>query len=300
MTVDPVPLTPEETAVRVRGILLILAAVFCFALLDTMAKFAAGGGVPSLEIAWFRYIVNLVIAVAVLQPWRHWSDYATGRPWLQVWRGLFLLGATVFNFFAIRHLPLATTGSIMFAGPLLATAFAGPVLGEWPGPRRWAAVTVGFIGVIIVIQPEPATFNPAALFSVAGALSYAGYSLSTRVLAATDSSAGMLIYAAALATIALTPTLPPIGVMPPTWQIAAALVGTGIAGGVGHWFLIAAHRDAPPTVLAPFNYTQLIWMIVLGYLVFGDLPGPGTLTGASLIVASGLYALYRERVRRDR
>ncbi len=293
------PLTPEETAVRVRGIVLILAAVLCFALLDTMAKYAARA-VPSLEIAWFRYFVNLVIAIPVLQPWRHWSDYATKRPWLQVWRGLFLLGATVFNFFAIRYLPLAITGSVMFAGPLLATALAGPVLGEWPGLRRWVAVVVGFIGVIIVIQPEPSSFNPAALLSLAAAFCYVGYSLSTRVLSATDSPAGMLIYAAALATVALTPALPPVAVMPPTWLITAALVGTGIAGAVGHWFLIIAHRNAPPTVLAPFNYTQLIWMIVLGYLVFGDIPSASTLIGAGLIVASGLYSLYRERVRRDR
>lgn len=293
------PLTAEETAARVRSIMLILAAVFCFALLDTAAKFAASA-IPSIEIAWFRYAVNLVIAVVVLRPWLHWPDYATGRPWLHIWRGLFLLGSTVFNFVAIRHLPLAVTGSIMFAGPLLATALAGPVLGEWPGVRRWAAVTVGFIGVLIVIQPEPASFNPAALYSIAGALCYAGYSLSTRVLSATDSPAGMLIYAAALATVVLTPALPPIAVAPPTWQIAAALVGTGISGGLGHWFLIAAHRDAPPTVLAPFNYTQILWMILLGYLVFGDVPGPSTLIGAGLIVSAGLYSLYRERVRHDR
>jgi len=293
------PLTPDETAVRVRGIALILATVFCFALLDTSAKFAARA-VPSLEVAWFRYFINLVIAVAVLQPWRHWSDYVTQHPWQQVWRGLLLLGSTVFNFFAVRHLPLAVTGSINFSGPLLATALAGPVLGEWPGPRRWAAVAVGFVGVLIVIQPQPSTFNPAALLSLGSALCYAGYLLSTRSLAASDSPAGMLIYPVALATLLLTPALPPIGIMPPSWQIAVALLGTGVAGGVGHWFLIAAHRDAPPTVLAPFSYTQLIWMIALGYIVFGDLPGPGTLAGASLIVASGLYALYRERIRRDR
>jgi drug/metabolite transporter (DMT)-like permease len=88
--------------------------------------------------------------------------------------------------------------------------------------------------------------------------------------------------------------------MPPTWLIAAVLVSTGVFGGLGHWFLIMAHRDAPPTVLAPFNYTQLIWAIALGYVLFGDLPDHTTLVGAAMIVASGLYALYRERVRRDR
>ena len=284
---------------RVRGIGLILAAVFCFALLDTCAKYAVRF-VPSIEIAWSRYFFSLVFAIALLRPWRNLPDYITRRPWLQFWRGMFLLGSTVLNFFAIRYLQLAETGSIMFTGPLLATALAGPVLGEWPGPRRWAAVAVGFVGVLIIVQPSPSHFNPAALLSIAGAFCYAGYSLTTRMLSASDSPAGMLIYGSALATLVLTPTLPLSGVLPPTWLVAAALVGTGIAGGVGHWFLIAAHRDAPPTVLAPFNYTQLVWMVTFGYLAFGDLPGPNTLIGAGLIVASGLYALYRERVRRDR
>jgi drug/metabolite transporter (DMT)-like permease len=94
--------------------------------------------------------------------------------------------------------------------------------------------------------------------------------------------------------------MPFVAVAPPDWTVLAALVATGVAGSVGHWFLIVAHRNAPPTVLAPFSYTQLIWMIVFGFLAFGDLPGPGTLLGGSIIVASGLYALYRERVRRDR
>jgi drug/metabolite transporter (DMT)-like permease len=299
VTARHLPLTKEESAVRVRGIAFICAAVLCFAALDTCAKYAAHA-VPSLEVAWARYFFNLVFAIVALRPWRNWSVYFTRRPWLQFWRGMFLLGSTVMNFFAIRYLQLAETGSIMFAGPLLATALAGPVLGEWPGPRRWAAVAVGFIGVLIIVQPEPSHFNPAALFSVAGALCYAGYSLTTRMLSATDSPAGLLIYASALATFVLTPTLPLGGVLPPSWLVAAALVGTGLMGAVGHWFLIAAHRDAPPTVLAPFSYTQLIWMITFGYLAFGDLPGPNTLIGASLIVASGLYALYRERVRRDR
>ncbi len=299
MTKPHAQLTHEESAVRVRGIALVLGAVFCFALLDAGAKYAARS-VPSIEVAWARYFFNLVLAVIVLRPWRHLADYATKRPWLQFWRAIFLLGSTVLNFFAIRYLQLAEAGAIMFAGPLLATALAGPVLGEWPGIRRWAAVVVGFIGVLIVVQPEPSAFNPAALFSISAALCYAGYSLTTRMLSSTDTPSGMLIYAAAVATVVLTPALPPLWVWPPTWLVAAAMVGTGVAGAVGHWFLIRAHRDAPPTVLAPFTYTQLIWAIGLGFITFGDIPSSGTLIGAALIVASGLYALYRERVRRDR
>ncbi len=299
VTARHLPLSPEETAVRVRGIALILAAVFCFALLDAVAKFLAPV-IPALETAWCRYFVNFVLAVAFFRPWRNWADYATRRPWLQVTRAMLLLFTTLFSFMAVRYLPLAVTSSVQFAGPLLATALAGPVLGEWPGPRRWAAVAAGFIGVLIVIRPDSATFNPATLLSVGSALCFAFYSLATRRLSATDSPNGMAIYAAGLSSIVLAPTLPAVAIMPPSWLVAAALVATGVFGGLGHWLLIMAHRDAPPTVLAPFNYTQLIWAIALGYLVFDNVPDRSTLIGASLIVASGLYALYRERVRRDR
>lgn len=299
MNARHLPLTPQETAVRVRGIAFILLAVFCFALLDAAAKYLSHI-VPALETAWCRYSVNFILAVVFLRPWRHWPDYVTKRPWLQVWRAMCLLGTTLFSFVAVRYLPLAITSSVQFAGPLLATALAGPMLGEWPGPRRWAAVTVGFIGVLIVIRPDSAAFNPATLLSVGSALCFAFYSLATRRLSATDSPSGMAIYAAGLSTIVLAPTLPAVAILPPSWVVAAALVATGVFGGLGHWLLIMAHRDAPPTVLAPFNYTQLIWAIALGYFLFDNVPDRSTLIGAALIVASGLYALYRERIRRDR
>ncbi len=173
---------------------------------------------------------------------------------------MLLLGSTVFNFIAVRYLQLTVTGSIAFTGPLIATALAGPVLGEWAGPRRLAAVAVAFVGVLIVIQPAPSSFNPAAIYSVCSALCFAGYLLTTRMLSSTDSPAGMFVYGAALATAMLTPTLPALAVMPPDWTVVAALVCTGIAGAIGHWLLIAAHRAAPPAVLAPFIYTELIWL----------------------------------------
>jgi drug/metabolite transporter (DMT)-like permease len=215
-------------------------------------------------------------------------------------RALFLLLSTALNFIAIQHLQLAQTVSITFAAPLIVTALAGPVLGEWAGPRRWAAVIVGFVGVIIIVQPEPDAFQPAALYSVAAAFCYAGYSLTTRLLSATESSGGMLIYGSLLAAVVLTPALPVVAIAPPDWRVALALVMTGLTGAIGHWFLIAANRRSPATLLAPFSYTQLLSMIAAGYLVFGDLPGASTLVGALVVIASGLYVLYRERVHRDR
>ncbi|CAN5120195.1 DMT family transporter [soil metagenome] len=293
------PLTAGEAADRLRGIGLLCAAVATFTVLDTCAKYA-GHFVPPLEVAWARYFFSVLLSVAFLRPWRRPAEYATRRPILQIVRSAFLAGSTVLNFIALQYLQLAETASITFAMPLFVTALAGPVLGEWPGPRRWAAVVVGFIGVLIVMRPTPATFHPAMLLSVVGAAFYAGYSLTTRLASATESPAGMLIYGSLLAALILSPAMPVVGALPPTWVVAAALVTTGLTASIGHWFLIAAHRLAPPAVLAPFNYTQLLWMVAAGYLTSGDIPTPSTLIGAAVIVASGLYVLYRERVHRDR
>jgi drug/metabolite transporter (DMT)-like permease len=291
------PPPPGEVAARLRGIALICLAVLLFSILDTAAKYA-GRYVPPLEVAWARYALNLVFAVIVLRPWAFPSDYRTRRPVVQIVRALFLLMSTVFNFIALRYLQLAEAASITFVAPLLVTAFAGPILGEWAGPRRWAAIVIGFIGVLIILEPHPDYFRLEALYSVGAALCYAGYSLTTRLLAGTESPAGMLIYSALISTLLLTPVVPVIGKLPPDWLVATALVVTGMMGAVGHWCLIFAHRHAPATVLAPFAYTQIVWMVASGYLVFGDWPGSSTIFGAVIVIASGLYVLYRESARR--
>jgi drug/metabolite transporter (DMT)-like permease len=289
----------EEAAQRLRGIALISLAMLMFSLLDASAKYASQY-LPTLEVVWARYTFSMLLAILVLRSWSRPADYLTNRPFMQALRALFLLGSTALNFVAIRYLQLAETAAITFAAPLLVTALAGPILGEWPGIRRWAAVIVGFVGVLIIVQPEPGAFQPAALFSIAAAFCYAGYSLTTRSLSATETPAGMLIYGSLLAVVVLTPALPAVGEMPPNWIVAAALVATGVFATIGHWCLILANRHAPAPVLAPFQYTQILYMPALGYLIFADIPGWSTLIGAAVVTASGLYIFYRERVHRDR
>jgi drug/metabolite transporter (DMT)-like permease len=293
------PLTAAEAGERLRGILFFTLGLACFSLLDTSAKYASAF-VPTIEVVWLRYAIALIIAVAVLRPWRNFAAYVARRPVAQMVRALFLALSTAFNFVAIHHLQLAETVSISFAAPLIITALAGPLLGEWAGPRRWAAIVVGFVGVLIVVRPTPAAFNPAALFSVGAALGYAGYNLTTRMLSATETSVSLLIYGSLVPAILLTVSAPPFSVMPPGWLVAVALAMTGAMATLGHWFVIRANAHAPATVLAPFAYTQIIWMILLGYTVFGDVPDIVTLVGAAIVVSSGLYVLYRERVHRDR
>jgi drug/metabolite transporter (DMT)-like permease len=219
---------------------------------------------------------------------------------MQGLRAAFLLGSTVFNFMALRYLQLAEAAAITFAAPLLVTALSGPILGEWPGPRRWAAVMIGFVGVLIIIRPEPGAFQPATLLAVGAAICYAGYGLTTRLLSTTETPAGLLVYGSLLSLVVLTPALPAVATLPPTWLVATALVATGFFGAVGHWSLIVANRHAPAPVLVPFQYTQILWLPLLGYVVFGDIPGTTTLVGGTVVVASGLYILYRQRIHRDR
>ncbi|HVZ14700.1 MAG TPA: DMT family transporter [Bauldia sp.] len=289
----------REARDRLIGIALTCAAVTIFTSLDSSAKFAGAHGVPTLQIVWVRYAVSVVFAALALRPWATPALFRTRRPGAHVVRALFLLGSTTFNFIAVQHLQLAQTISISFAAPLIVTAAAGPLLGEWAGPRRWAAVIVGFLGVLIVVQPEPGAFQPWALFSVATAFCNAGYAIWNRLMISTESPGSMLIYGSLLSTIALAPGVPFVWVSPSSGWVIFALLLMGVAGGISHWLLILANRRAPATLLAPFSYVQLLSMIASGYLIFGDVPGPYTLLGAAIIVASGLYVLYRERVRRE-
>lgn len=281
-------------AERLIGFALILLAYLCFACLDTTAKYL-GGALAPLQIVWMRFLTHSGFAIAALRPWSAPEDYHPRHPVQQGLRALCLLSSTFFNFLAVRYLQLAETASIFFLAPFIVTAMAGPILGEWAGARRWAAIVIGFVGALFIIRPGPEGFQPAMLLSLAATISYSFYILLTRRLTRDETAEGMILLPALIAAAIMTP----IGIM--QWQAVpgafhwALLLVTGLFGGLGHWFLIKAHETAPAPVLAPFLYTQLLWMVLLGYLVFGDIPGWSTVVGAAIIVSSGIYLFYRER-----
>ena len=280
----------------IAGIGLIVLACLSFSFLDATAKYLSAD-LPTLQIAWLRFVSHVVLSLVLFQVWKNPSVFRTGRPLLQIVRALCLLGITIFNFLAVRHLQLAETTSIMFAAPFVITALAGPILGEWAGPRRWAAIVVGFLGVLVVTQPGLGGMQWAVLYSVASMIFYAIYAIFTRQLTSTDSSAGMLVISGIVAAIVMTPAGLAVWVTPPDLWSWLLLFATGVFGGGGHFLFIMAHRIAPAPVLAPFIYTQIVWMVALGFFVFGDVPTLTTIVGAAIVVASGLYILYRERVR---
>lgn len=280
---------------RMTGIALMCGAVASFAVLDATAKYL-NGHMDTLQVVWARYASAFVLALIISNPVSHPGLLRTSRPVLQIVRSALLLGSTLFNFLAFRYLQLDQALSIMFSTPFLVAILAGPFLGEWIGWRRWLAILVGFAGVLLVTRPGYGGIHWAALYSVASALCYAIYIITTRVLSRTDSSETTLFYSNLVGVFAMMPVLPFVWTTPDSWLVIVLMAGFGAFASFGHYLLIVGHRLAPASILAPFIYTQLAWATLLGFLIFGDIPNSWTLAGAAIVVASGLYLLYRERV----
>jgi drug/metabolite transporter (DMT)-like permease len=284
----------KERTARLTGIALMCGAVSCFAFLDTTAKYL-NLHVSTFEVVWARYTGALLFPLILSNPWSRPGLTHTTRPVLQIGRSVLLLGSTLCNFFALRYLQLDQSVSIAFSTPFFVAALSGPILGEWVGWRRWTAIAVGFVGVLVVVRPTPSGFQPAMMISLGGAVCYAVYALSTRILARTDSNETTLFYSNIVGAAVMLPVVPFVWTTPTDPLVIVLMAATGALGSFGHYLLIAAHRLAPASVLSPFIYTEIVLMIALGFLVFGDLPNRWTLTGAAIVVASGLYILQRER-----
>jgi drug/metabolite transporter (DMT)-like permease len=270
-------------------------AVFLFAGSDASAKFL-NGHMDTIQVVWARYMSAFVLALFMFNPIKRPHVMRTGRPWLQLGRSTLLLISTALNFVALRYLQLDQAVAIIFCTPFIVAALGGPMLGEWIKWRRWTAIIVGFCGVLLVARAGAGGIHPAALLSVIGAGCYAIYSISTRILARTDSNETTNFYSNLVGAILVSVAVPFFWTPQSDPKVIILMCTMGMFSGMGHYLLIMGHRLAPAAVLAPFIYTEIVWMIALGYLVFGDVPNSWTLAGVAVVVASGLYLLYRERV----
>lgn len=278
---------------RTRGILLMAAAIMAFAVLDGLAKFAVQT-LPTPIAVSFRYFVGLILSVIVIAQAGGPSLLSTRHPWLQAMRGLLLLASTATNFGALNYLQLAQTASISFTNPLWVCALSVPLLGEHVGIRRWTAVVIGFIGVLIVMRPGTAHFHWAMFLSLASAFCAATYNIVTRKVGGHDRAETSLFYVGLFGSLGSTLPLPWFWQMPQGFEWLL-LLGMGMAGSLGHFMLIQAHRLAPASLLAPFAYTQIVWMIAVGFFLFRDVPDVWTLLGAAIVIGSGLFVFARER-----
>lgn len=288
------PIAPIEER-RLFGIGLVLAAYFLFVCLDGSAKWLGLVGLPALQVMFVRYAVHLGLAAAINLPSKGLSLLRTNSPGLEMLRAAALVGSTLCNFTAVRYLPLTVTGAIGFTVPLIVTALSVLILRETVGWRRWTAIGVGFVGVLLIVRPGTEVFHPATLLSLGGAVSYASYAMLTRRLAGVDSAGTQQFYGAALPTIVLAPFAIATWVWPVNavdWTVLALI---GVIGFAGHQFITVAHRFAPASALAPFAYVQILFFTTMSWLVFDQPPDIWLYIGAPIVMGSGLYIWLRER-----
>ncbi len=280
-----------------RGIYWMLLTTGLFTSLDATAKYLTQD-YPVPQVLWARFTFHLVF-VAIFLGARLSVTLRSQHMRLQMARSLLMLITTGMFFFAVRSLPLADVVAIMFVGPLFVTALSVPLLRDYVGPRRWAAVGIGFVGALVVVRPGSGIMHGLAILPVLAAFSHALYTITTRQLAHHDLPMTTLFYTAALGTVATTAIVPFFWMTPDIfgWLLMALL---GLFGAAGHLGLIKALSYASPVVVAPLSYASLVWSIGFGFVLFGDLPDFMTLLGAAIIAASGVYVFHRERVRANR
>ncbi|MCG8357986.1 MAG: DMT family transporter [Kiloniellales bacterium] len=282
------------------GILFMVVGMLLVPGIDAIAK-VLSASVPAGQVAWARFFFQtLYLAPFALMA----GPIALNRwLWIHVLRGLLLALATLFFFWSVKYLPLADAISIFFVSPLILTLLAALFLGETIGWRRLSAVLVGFAGALLIVQPSYAVFGWASVLPLGAALTFATYLVLTRRLARVERATTMQFYAGAFGCLALSLALwagaeADIPVIDPIWPTAwewGLMAGLGVIGTGAHILVVHAFRRAPPSVLAPFQYLEIISATLLGLLIFGDFPSPTTWLGIAIIVASGLYVFYRER-----
>ncbi len=275
------------------GIGCAVAGMLGMAIMDTCAKFLGEGYAVSQivlvrnaigALAVFAYVVFSGAGLASLKP---------RRPGLLTLRSLLNIAAAFLFFTGLRYLPLADAFAVVFAAPLFITALSVPVLGEHVGLRRWAAVIVGFLGVLVVVQPGTASFRIEALLPLSAALAYALSMLVGRKLTRDLSTAAIMFWPSVGAVLVT------LFMMPAQWQTpglpdSGVFLLMGTIGTLGMSLITQGYRHAPAAVIAPFDYTVLFWGVIFGWTIWGDIPASNVWAGAAILVASGLYILHRE------
>ncbi len=275
------------------AIMMIVVTGIVLAGMDVIAKYLALDA-PILLIIWGRYFFHTIITFTVYSAKRRSFDFLRARsPGLQFIRAATLFGATSSMYVAITRMQLGDAAAIQFLAPVLVTALSGLFLGEYVGPRRWTAVVFAFIGVLLVARPGSGVLGWSALLPLITAVLLALYMVMTRIIRTRDDPGSTTFYSTAVGALVLS------ALVPFHWQELSTfqwglMVAMGVAGAIGHYLLIKAFHSVEASTLAPFTYFQVVAAILWGILVFGDMPSAWTLSGAAVIIGSGIYVWYRE------
>ena len=275
-----------------RGVGLMLAAVAVQSCSEAVAKMMTAS-LPSIEIAWLRYAVFAIVVVAGTFASGQRLALHTPRPTMQILRSVSAVGAAIFFIMGLSLLPMAEVTAISFMSPLLVTVFSIPILKEVVGMRRWIAVAAGMIGVLMIVRPGTQALALSAFFPLLAAAGWALALVVTRLMSVSDRPLVSLTYAA-LVGFAVTSALVPLVWVTPDLRGLLLGLGTGVFGAMAQYLTIEALRHERASVLAPLFYGSLVWSVLFGYVIFGNLPDAGTYAGAATIIAGGLYTLRRQ------
>src|SRR5665811_1641616 len=283
--------TYDERSARLAGIGLMLLSIFMFSFGDALGKFMVATYSVG-QLLWLRACAALIVLLPVI--WRHRADFIRlERPWLQLLRVMLSTLEVAAFFLATVYLPLADVITYYLAYPIFVTALSAIVLRERVGWRRWSAVLIGFCGVLIALRPSAQTVTWPAMIALAGCMSFAVLMLITRSLRATPDI--VLASSQFIGTLTLGALMSPFGWVTPT---LASLGLFAAAGCISVSALLCVNRSlklAPASVVVPYQYSMIVWAVMFGYFVFGDVPAPATILGAAIIIGAGLYIFLRER-----
>jgi drug/metabolite transporter (DMT)-like permease len=287
-----------------KGILLKLVSALMFTVMAALVR-SLGEAIPVGQVVFFR-AGFAIVPVVVIYALRNELTAAVHTKRLpgHVGRGLIGLVGMFCTFSALARLPLAEVTAIAFAGPLITVALAAILLNERVRIYRWSAVGVGFFGVLVMLAPHfdvarltsgnASTQMLGAILAFTGAWCNAGAVIQTRRLTDSETTSSIVFYFSLICAVGGLLTLPFGWAVPATWQLAA-LVLTGLLGGLGHLILTESYRYAPASVIAPFDYSAILFAFLLGYFMFGEVPTPVVIVGAAIVVVAGLFVLWRER-----
>lgn len=274
------------------GIMLALLAVACFSGMDVLVKWQSAT-YAVVQVIFFRSIFAFV-PLAILAAFNGgWEAVRPNDVWAHVWRSLIGLCAMSALFASFSLMKLADVVAIVFAAPVFATALSVPILGEKVGPRRWFAVALGFIGVLIIIRPGTSAFEPVAMLALFGAACVGVTTVYVRKLTRTESN-GSIIFSFTLTTTIASGILLPFFWKTPGNLDLVMLCSIGLLGGVAQMFQTGAARNAEVATITPFKYTALLWAMLYGYLIWGEVPDGWTVLGAAIVAGSGLFIVLRE------
>lgn len=278
-----------------KGVIFFMTAIFLISVVDTVCKVFTKD-LHSIQLVWGYFVgINLTLWVFFLFKGEKFSNLRrTERPLLQIIRPAFLVCSISSLFIGLTYLPIAEATVIGFVAPLFITALSVPILKEYVDIHRWSAVAIGLVGVIIIIRPGGDLWHLASVMPLLGALFFALFQIITRLLAATERTHTTLFYTG-LGGLAWSSLIVPFVWVTPSITHIFVFLSTGAMGAMAHLCMISAFDRAEASLLAPYNYTKLIWVSVLGYLIFNDVPSLDMWIGAIIIVSAGFYVLYREK-----